>query len=429
MGGNGHIIPNTPIAVDLWSPTKHPEAKIFFLSHFHSDHIVGLTSSWSFPIYTSEITAKLLVGKLKINSTLIRELELNKDHLIPLDDEKKEMLTVRLINANHCPGSVMFLFSGYFGNVLYTGDFRYSSNLLEGITLPIIDILYLDNTYCSSSCEFYSREYAVQTLIQRLHNCLKKSDRIMIGIDNLGKEEVLLKIYEETECKIYVDDNLMKILEILEISHVATTNPKSTKLHAVPTVKINGTNLMKWNKCEITCAILPTARYTGLGFIPFSSYSNIHIIPYSNHSSFRELKEFVKKVHPRHIEPIIKKDAQGILGTDISSRANMDVFTEFIRVFAQKPITIPESVRKFMSKVISSSEQTERKLSRKRSIDKQRKGSESNSTQKSTKRGLKSLHVEQEDGSSGNVQENWELVCLTATEPPKIIVVDSLETE
>ncbi|XP_067134056.1 5' exonuclease Apollo-like isoform X2 [Centruroides vittatus] len=398
MGGNGHIIPNTPIAVDLWSPTKHPEAKIFFLSHFHSDHIVGLTSSWSFPIYTSEITAKLLVGKLKINSTLIRELELNKDHLIPLDDEKKEMLTVRLINANHCPGSVMFLFSGYFGNVLYTGDFRYSSNLLEGITLPIIDILYLDNTYCSSSCEFYSREYAVQTLIQRLHNCLKKSDRIMIGIDNLGKEEVLLKIYEETECKIYVDDNLMKILEILEISHVATTNPKSTKLHAVPTVKINGTNLMKWNKCEITCAILPTARYTGLGFIPFSSYSNIHIIPYSNHSSFRELKEFVKKVHPRHIEPIIKKDAQ-------------------------------ESVRKFMSKVISSSEQTERKLSRKRSIDKQRKGSESNSTQKSTKRGLKSLHVEQEDGSSGNVQENWELVCLTATEPPKIIVVDSLETE
>lgn len=429
MGGNGHVIPNTPIAVDFWSPNKHPQAKIFFLSHFHSDHIVGLTSSWFLPIYTSEITAKLLVGKLKINSSLIHELELNKEHLIPLDEESKEMLTVTPINANHCPGSVMFLFSGYFGNILYTGDFRYSTNLLDGITLPIIDILYLDNTYCSSSCEFYSREYAVQTLIQRLNNCMKKSDRIMIGIDNLGKEEVLLKIYEETETKIYVDDNLMKILEILEISHIATTNPKSTKLHAVPTMKINGPNLLKWNKGEITCAILPTARYTGLGFIPFSSYSNIHIIPYSNHSSFRELKEFVKKVHPCHIEPIVKKDAQGILGTDISSRANMDVFTEFVNVFPQKPVSIPESVKKFMNKIINLAEHSERKLSRKRSIDKLKKGSECNSVPKTSKKILKNSHLNQENSSSGNIQEKWELVCLTASEPPNIIVVDPIEDE
>ena len=33
-------------------------------------------------------------------------------------------ITVTVFDANHCPGAAMFLFEGFFGNVLYTGDFR-----------------------------------------------------------------------------------------------------------------------------------------------------------------------------------------------------------------------------------------------------------------------------------------------------------------
>ena len=32
---------------------------------------------------------------------------------------------VTAIDANHCPGAAMFIFEGYFGKILYTGDFRY----------------------------------------------------------------------------------------------------------------------------------------------------------------------------------------------------------------------------------------------------------------------------------------------------------------
>lgn len=52
----------------------------------------------------------------------IHPLEVGEPHLLPLDDIGKERLTVTLIDANHCPGSVMFLFEGYFGSILYTGQ-------------------------------------------------------------------------------------------------------------------------------------------------------------------------------------------------------------------------------------------------------------------------------------------------------------------
>lgn len=58
----------------------------------------------------------------QVKEQWIHPLELSEPHLLPLDDIGKETLTVTLIDANHCPGSVMFLFEGYFGSILYTGQ-------------------------------------------------------------------------------------------------------------------------------------------------------------------------------------------------------------------------------------------------------------------------------------------------------------------
>ena len=55
------------------------------------------------------------------------ELELNSPALLHVTSPRSHTqvnITVTAIDANHCPGSAMFLFEGYFGRILYTGDFR-----------------------------------------------------------------------------------------------------------------------------------------------------------------------------------------------------------------------------------------------------------------------------------------------------------------
>ena len=58
---------------------------------------------------------------LQVSKQWIRALEVGESHVLPLDEVGRETMTVTLLDANHCPGSVMFLFEGYFGTILYTG--------------------------------------------------------------------------------------------------------------------------------------------------------------------------------------------------------------------------------------------------------------------------------------------------------------------
>lgn len=328
---NGKVIPHTPLAVDFWQVRKCSHVRLFFLSHMHSDHTAGLTSTWSNKsIYCSPVTATLLKLKLQVKEKWIHPLELGEPCMLPLDDIGKERLTVTLMDANHCPGAVMFLFQGYFGTILYTGDFRYTPSMLREQCLRnniTIDILYLDNTNCDPTRTLPSRHRATQQIKEIIRS--HPGHNVVIGIYSLGKESLLVELALEFKTWVEVSPERLETLQALELPDVFTTEPGAGRIRAVDQAQIRSANLLQWNREYPTLAILPTSR-------PLVSFhSNVHVVPYSDHSSYQELEDFVSALRPTSLVPIV--------GTCVPS------FSSLLPRRKRHEVLIPESVQNYMA--------------------------------------------------------------------------------
>ena len=346
---NGAVIPGTPIAVDFWRLRQCPHSRIFFLSHMHADHTAGLTSSWNtHTIYCSELTKKLVTAKLGVNSDLVTGLPLDEHIIISLDEQGHETMSVTLIDANHCPGSVMFIFEGYFGKILYTGDFRHCERIAthSAINRRVFDVLYLDNTYCDPNCIFPSRTEATNEILEIIRR--HSEHMVVIGLHNLGKEMLLHTIAKEFRTWIGVDPSRRETLELIEMPNVFTCEIDKVRIRVVKNNEITRKNMQAWNSEEPTIAILPTCLYVG-GENPFGNLDNVFVVPYSDHCSFEELQKFVQVVKPRRIIPIVHKHRLP-QGETVNTRVNMHVFQSLLDYSPSQEYRIPHSC--FMSSIV-----------------------------------------------------------------------------
>ncbi|KAM4797120.1 5' exonuclease Apollo [Rhinophrynus dorsalis] len=335
---NGAILPNTPIAVDFWQTRRCSHVRLFFLSHMHSDHTIGLSSTWMHSLYCSPVTAKILKHKLQVNSKWINPLEIGQCHMLPLDDVGIETVSVTLIDANHCPGSVMFLFEGYFGTILYTGDFRYTPDMLDEPPLSNkkrIDVLYLDNTNCDHKQKLPTRQEATDQIKEIIKE--HPEHDIVIGLYNIGKESLLVDLAKTFKSWVVVSPQRLELLSILEMEDVFTVEEGAGRIRVVDKSEVNYANMVHWNSICPTVAILPTSRHVKVW------HKDVHVVPYSDHSSFDELNEFVSRLEPCSVFPVVKtKTCGGHFQQYLSPRK--DNFS----------IKIPESVQAYMKKCNSS---------------------------------------------------------------------------
>ncbi|KAL0254284.1 DNA cross-link repair protein PSO2/SNM1 [Diplodia seriata] len=175
------ILPGFSICVDAFRYGAVQGCEAYFLSHFHSDHYIGLTANWRHgPIYCSRVTANLVRQQLRVDPKFVVGLEWEEATEVPGTGG----VTVTMIPANHCPGSSLFLFEKPIGKgknprmqrVLHCGDFRacrahiehplLRPDVLDAVSGKTrqqkIDVCYLDTTYLNPKYAFPSQTEVIQ---------------------------------------------------------------------------------------------------------------------------------------------------------------------------------------------------------------------------------------------------------------------------
>ena len=336
----------------------------YFLTHFHSDHYGGITKTWNAgTIYCSLPTATLVHEQLRVDKKFIHPLPMMTPTVIETNKNKfnHKPVTVTLLDANHCPGAVMFLFEIPSANgnksrtkrILHVGDFRWNRSFMLG-QAPlsaiakndniVLDELYLDTTYCNPKYELPSQQDAIGAIIDvfekeqnRQRERGKGRTLHLFGAYTIGKEKMYLSVAERFGLRVYVDTSRYRVLSALHWSKermkIFTTCKEEACIWVVPLSHINFKNMGSYFSMANTkpfakqydhiCGYRPTGwsmsgkPSSASGKNCVASRKNgsisIHSVPYSEHSSFPELVDCLKVLRPMSIIPTVstsKSDEQ-----------------------------------------------------------------------------------------------------------------------
>ncbi|XP_009898620.1 protein artemis [Dryobates pubescens] len=313
-------------------------ARAYFLSHCHKDHMKGLRapalkrrleSSLKVKLYCSPVTKELLLTnqKYKFWENHVVALEVETPTQISLVDEtsgEKEDIEVTLLPAGHCPGSVMFLFEGENGTVLYTGDFRLAKGeaarmelLHSGSRVKDIQSVYLDTTFCDP--KFYhipSREECLKGILELVRSWTSLSRYHVVWLNckaAYGYEYLFINLSEELGIKVHVN-KLDMFRNMPEILYHVTTD-RHTQIHACRHPRDDDCfrgNRLPCGTCQNgtplhVISIKPSTMWFGERIKKTSvivrTGESTYRACFSFHSSYSEIKDFLSYICPVNVYP------------------------------------------------------------------------------------------------------------------------------
>ncbi|KAH9924318.1 uncharacterized protein BXZ73DRAFT_79283 [Epithele typhae] len=313
-------------------------ASLYLLSHTHTDHLNGLSARsfgqtvccshdakemllrhevyYERALKTAELRAenvrtfahlkieprRLEDGSLDVTGSrdLLRPLHAHIPTKFTLSEEEEVVIT--LLDANHCPGAVMYLVEGSKGAVLHTGDLRAEPWFIDSLTrnpyvqkylhaegtlsssTPKLEAIYLDTACVLNDYEVPSKihvdryKYSVYTHLE--------SDPFMRSI-----------VTKDEDTRFHACERF----ERCEYVHVNGRESHTPSGHHV--VYINPVNMdtVSWERYVVDT----TQR------LKHRAQVNSLLVPLARHSTLPELRRFVslfkpKRVVPNTLDPVLK---------------------------------------------------------------------------------------------------------------------------
>ena len=319
-------------------------------------------------LYCSEISASFVLSQFEdIEPRMVTEVALNTPLVIPVQTPHSEHYSLRVtaVCANHCPGSVMFMFEkldreeNVETRILYTGAFRFDdgrplqsrlSALHDSDGTPLfLDALYLDTTFMNSNYQnFCSRKDAEKEIWELVKSWVGKNESRPRGRSSgrkyvvqlhlparYGYENILKAIYTRSGLRWRVHVPSLKFSTYLCHAHLTDCTDESAAeaefvhacVRAGPGIEKCGNYLpcMKEAKNLAVLHIKPSAMFfnnekvsggwchhvAGAGGGAKLSRSRgaecaRYRVCYSTHSSRAELETFLRHLAPARVVPCVE---------------------------------------------------------------------------------------------------------------------------
>ncbi|WRT63769.1 uncharacterized protein IL334_000694 [Kwoniella shivajii] len=405
---NGHILEFPTIKIDCFLPTtpstllpsppscpthphplkSAPNAQLFLLTHVHADHLLGLSDAFTGKIICSPDTKRMLLsleaevdrghleegkremkrlkypglrkrleGKGKDEKTVDRieavPYGFPKDYEIDYKDGKPQIVTITLLDANHCPGSTMFLITSPDEAVLHTGDIRADKLFIETLKREpavqpfirptstyagtkgkqrgggrVLDRIYLDTGAVLGTGDMPDREPVLRDLVEQMS--LFPDDTIFF-LDTwcFGWEYVIKEVAKYFDEQVHVDRYKRSIYSTIETDPYlllcTTVDPESTRFHACERThkcthcrrfekgnrnpvhnldkRIVSVNMVEIKEASWSMehqAYLDSLGKAAIGDGPWPYSINV---PLARHSPLPELQNLVKTFRPNAVSP------------------------------------------------------------------------------------------------------------------------------
>lgn len=316
---------------------QRKDVRHLVLTHFHSDHTIGLTRRFNEGdglIYCTEITAALVVELIGVDAARVRGLRL--DASLEIDG-----VNLTLLDAGHCPGSAVAAFEDVAGGrvVLHTGDCRASETVRDGITKWLsgrtVDELFLDTTYCSKRWAFPAQTVACEWMRELVAAELAREPKTLfvVGSYQIGKELAVQAVAEAANTPAYVEHRRWRVIQLAQWGEVQL--PDGRPLWSIDKEGCGvwmtalgglGHDLLKHflasakGKFNAIVAFRPT----GWSWAPRKmaehgssacrvwaendGQTRIYGVPYSEHSSYPELRALAESLRPKKLIPTVNSE-------------------------------------------------------------------------------------------------------------------------